>query len=143
MYFTRNLVGRFVEVRISSPFELPDLKLHVEAARRVLAAARQEKLIFCVDIRGATVFTQEVAAGLLELMRSDTPRIERSGFLLADGAVFTMQVERMVRMAAHPSRRTFREANQCVAWLSEVLIAEERRELQRFVNSSGVWKIRE
>lgn len=135
MYSTRHLAGRLVAIRIRSPFEQSDLKPHYENASRVLAAAPPGKLVFCVDLREATTFTQEVSAALLERMQHDNPRIERSGFMLAGGAVFAMQIERMVRQAALPHRRTFREVGECVRWLSEVLGVEERAALSRFVAS--------
>src|SRR5262249_32021431 len=89
--------------------------------------------VACADLRQAAVFTQDVVQGLIDLLRSDNPRIMRSGLIVSTGAVFSMQVERIVRAAGNPNRRTFRDAREGVTWLSEVLNATERVALQRFV----------
>jgi hypothetical protein len=132
MYSVRISVGRLLELTLSSPFESADLKPFQALVRDVLQAS-PNKVIACSDLRRATVFTQDIVTGLIDLMRSDNPKIERSGILIAGSAVFTMQMERIVRSSDHPDRRTFRNTVDCITWLSDLLDPPERRQLQQFV----------
>ena len=51
-------------------------------------------------------FPAQVGA-FLAVMKSDNPMVERSGFLIGDSAAFAVQVEKMIREAQNPMRRTF------------------------------------
>lgn len=132
MYSVQISVGRLLEIYLSSPFESTDLKPFKTLLGDVLRAS-PSKVIACSDLRRATVFTQDIVKGLIEQMRSDNPKLERSGILIAGSAVFTMQMERIVRSADNPARRTFRNTLDCVTWLSELLDPAECRQLQQFV----------
>jgi hypothetical protein len=46
-----------------------------------------------------------------------------------------LQIERTVKNAGSPSRRTFRVQPELEAWLAEVLTAEERARLSQFLAS--------
>jgi hypothetical protein len=132
MYSVRISVGRVLELTVASPFESTDFRPFQTLVRDAIQSA-PSKVIACSDLRRATVFTQDIVTGMVDLMRSDNPKIERSGFLIAGSAVFTMQMERIIRGANNPARRTFRNSVECVSWLSEVLNPAERRQLQQFV----------
>src|SRR5689334_6494791 len=106
MYSVQINVGRLAEGRIATPFMAADLQPLQALLRRVLGGA-PGRVVFCVDFRDASVFTQDVVAGLVDAMRGDNPHIERSGFILGGGAVFAMQAERMIRAAGNPERRVF------------------------------------
>src|SRR6185369_8649925 len=109
-------VGRLLEARLVSPVSLEDLE---EAHQRLerLFGAHPEKLVLVADYRRATVFTPEVADRLLQIFRSFNHRIERSGALVSAGAVFSMQIERLVANANNPARRTFRDPFEMKAFL--------------------------
>lgn len=132
MFISRVGAGRLLEIRIASPFDMGEFKVLEENVKNLLVSA-PVKWIACGDFRQAAVFTQDVVQALIELLRSDNPRIERSGFFVSTSAVFSMQIERILRAAGNPDRRAFRDAKDGVTWLSEVLNAEERAALHRFV----------
>jgi hypothetical protein len=82
--------------------------------------------VICADWRGIEVFPPEVGDALLEVLRRDNRRIERSALLLSPAnAIFNLQVERLLREAENPSRRAFRSVEQLLTWLSEVLSPAE------------------
>ena len=132
MFIARPSVGRLLEIRIASPFELSEFRALEENVTRLLSSS-PVPWIACGDMRHAAVFTQDVVQGLIDLLRSDNPRLERSGLLVSTSAVFSMQIERIIRAAGNPARRAFRDAKEGVAWLSEALNAEERAALHKFV----------
>ena len=63
-------------------------------------------------------------------MRGDNPRIERAGILVSTSAVFSLQLERMVREAGNPRRRAFRTAGELVTWLDEIATPDEKQRLK-------------
>lgn len=134
MFSVRIGAGRLIEIRISSPLELADVKPLQDLIRKTILSL-QGKAVSCADVRQGSVLTQDVVEGVIELMRGDNPNVERVGILLSTSAVSSMQMERIVRNANNPNRRAFRDPKECVAWLSEVLNPEERAALLRFVAS--------
>jgi hypothetical protein len=57
--------------------------------------------------------------------------------LIGENATFALQVERIIRNAASPQRRAFRTHDELRGWLREVLGAEERVRLARFLNETA------
>src|SRR5262245_24009707 len=106
MYSAQINVGRFLELRLASPFESTDLKPFQNLVGGLIVGFLC-RVVAVSDLRGAQVFTQEVAAGIVALMQRDNANIERSGVVVAGSAVFTMQVERMCRNAGNPNQQTF------------------------------------
>jgi hypothetical protein len=124
--------GRLLELRLHMPFPEEELTRFGEALRAAFAQ-RTDRLVLCTDIRAVTVFPPVVADRLVAMMKTDNPRIERSAFLLSGSAVFGLQVERMIREAGNPARRTFRDAPALTTWLGEVLTTAERARLETFL----------
>lgn len=134
MFSAQIRVGRLIELSVNAPFEIDDLNRLTEQMRTVVQGS-PVKVVACSDFRRATVLTQDVVEGLIDLMRNDNANVERSGLLVSTSAVFSMQMERIIRNAGNPNRRSFRAPAEAVAWLSEVLTLEERASLHRFVFS--------
>jgi hypothetical protein len=125
-------VGRLLEARLVAPVSLEDLEEAHQILER-LFGAHPEKLVLVADYRRATVFTPEVADRLLQIFRSFNHRIERSGALVSAGAVFSMQIERLVANANNPARRTFRDPFEMKAFLGSALNRDEHIRLAQFL----------
>jgi len=78
-----------------------------------------------------------VTKSLVGLIRQDGPRVERNGFLVGTGAVFSMQIERIIRESGAPGRRTFRTPHELGAWLGELLTPTERSRLDTFLRENA------
>jgi hypothetical protein len=91
-------------------------------AAQVGAAIKQAPgpVIASADFRPANIFAQEVIDVFLALLKSDNPKIDRSGHLVGT-AMLALQIERMVREANNPRRRVFRTVSDAVAYLGEAL----------------------
>jgi hypothetical protein len=100
-----------------------------QAYRADIFAAMQSdpsSVVICADWRSGSLLSPDAAEVLLGMLTGRSTQIERSAILLAENkAVFDLQVERLVREANHPSRRTFRDADKQMAYLGEVLSASE------------------
>jgi hypothetical protein len=130
MYRVEVNAGRVIEARLESLASVDEViafeKVIAEAFTRV-----GRKAIICADWRKANVLAPAVADRLIGLLTAGNPRIERSGVLLGlEHATFNLQVERVVREAASPARRTFRDPRLMEAWLGELLDADERRRVR-------------
>jgi hypothetical protein len=137
MYRVENPSGRLVTLRLASPLSDEESLRVVADIRRVLGAVPGRGII-CTELTGAKTFSQPVAERFTALMRSDNPKIERSAFLIAkEAATFALQIERMIREAGNPSRRTFREAAQMEAWVGELLTADEQIALHAFLERTN------
>ncbi|HET7500117.1 MAG TPA: hypothetical protein VFK02_03915 [Kofleriaceae bacterium] len=91
----------------------------------------------CTDFVGATVFAQSVTQRWIGIIKQDAPIVERNAVLLGEGAVFSMQIERIIRQAGFKNRKTFLSSTDLVAWLGEILTTRERTRLENFL-SEGV-----
>jgi hypothetical protein len=113
------------------------------AAMKNVAGAIQGPLVICGDYRETSLLSQPTADAFLSMFSTFNPRIERSGVLLsAKHATFNLQVERIVREAGKPSRRTFRVPSEFAAWLGEVLSADERTALARVIETASAGETR-
>lgn len=132
MWTVERKTDRLVSVVISSPFGLEDVA-PFQAAIVKLLTETTGRVVTCMDLRQSVVLAPEVADALVGLMRRDNPRIERTAFLLGDNAVMNMQVARMIREAGNPSRRTFHDPGQLIAWLEESLTVGEATILRQLL----------
>jgi hypothetical protein len=132
MHTVSNLVGRLVEVRVASPLSLAEVdnfRQEHQAAIRDLP----DRYVGAVDLRRADVFPIEVAQKLIAMLSGMAPLVERTGFLIGESAVFSLQIERILRNSASPQRKAFREPEQLKAFLGEVLTPLERSRLDAFL----------
>ncbi len=92
------------------------------------------KAVVVVDLRTPRVFAPEVATALEDMLKRANPRIQRSAVILAkEHAVFSLQLERLIREARNPARRTFRSSAEAAEWLRECLNARESDSLEDFL----------
>jgi len=134
MYTVECSVGKLFEIRVQPPLSLEELQnFHPQVTRIYARVAGQ--VVGCTDLRNARVFSPEVANMLMTIIRTESPRVLRNAFLINEGAVFSMQIARVLRTAGAPSRRAFLETDDAVSWLSETLSPTEIRRLGDFINT--------
>ena len=133
MFSSENNVGRLVELRIVSPVTVAEIAELQRVHLGVLARVGGE-FVIVTDLRGATVFPQEISQRFIALMSHLNPLLLRSGILINESAILGLQAERAIEEAGNPHRRAFREAGDLEAWMAEVLDDEEKTRLQAFLN---------
>jgi hypothetical protein len=132
MYTIENRVGRLVELRVESPVSEDELAQFHDKTAKVIKPIKGQ-VVTCTDLAGATVFLQPVAARWIEIIKQENPIVERNAILVGEGAVFSMQVERIIRQAGFKNRKTFLVATALSAWLGEILTVRERGRLESFL----------
>jgi hypothetical protein len=111
--------------------EIGDLKhFPVDAGR---AIAKHDKVVVVTDLLGARVFAPAVADHIVSLIRHDGPKVERNAFLVGESAIFSMQIERIIRDSGAHGRRAFRHAPDLEQWLADSLSRVERARLPQFL----------
>ena len=129
-------VGRLVEARLTHLRTIED----VHAFQRTLRAAFESsegRSVICADWRIAKIVAPDVAEALIGLLRTGNAFFERSAILLRNAdATFSLQVERVVREANSPARRTFRDRDKMRAWLGAVLREDERHHMGTFLGGA-------
>jgi len=142
MYTIENRVGRLVELRVEPPVTEEELsQFHATVAKACKPIKGQ--IVTCTDLVGATVFSQPVAARWIEIIRQESPLVERNAVLVGEGAVFSMQVERIIRQAGFKNRRAFLSPVALTAWLGEILTVRERARLEQFVQDGAESRARQ
>ena len=106
--------------------------------RELMAAVSRARgqLVGTADFRAARIFSPPVTDAMVGILRGENARFDRSAFLVGAGATFTLQIERVVREAANPRRRTFRDVTECEAYLGEVLGPAQRSWLHQWFEST-------
>jgi hypothetical protein len=132
MYTIENRVGRLIELRVESPVTEEELLQFHDKIAKVIKPIKGQ-LATCTDLAGATVFLQPVAARWIEIIKQENPIVERNAVLVGEGAVFSMQVERIIRQAGFKNRKAFLAPAPLIAWLGEILTARERARLEQFL----------
>jgi hypothetical protein len=129
-------VGRLIELRVASPITSVELdSIHPQAAR---AMSEIDGLcVVCTDLLGAQVLDQAATSRVTAIIRQESPRVERNAYLVGKHAVFSMQVERMIRESGAANRKTFRVASHLVAWLGDALTVQERGRLDVFLREGA------
>ncbi|TMQ13926.1 MAG: hypothetical protein E6J90_27550 [Deltaproteobacteria bacterium] len=133
MYTIENRVGRFVELRVESPVTEEELLEFHEVLASVCKPIRGQ-IAICTDLVGATVFTQPVTQRWTEIIKQESPVVERNAVLVGEGAVFSMQVERIIRQAGYKNRKAFLSPVTLAAWLGEILTVRERVRLESYLH---------
>jgi hypothetical protein len=131
-FTVENRVGRLVEARLFAPRTVVEVEAFRDGLRVAFMAAGARCLI-CADWRGANLLAPPVADALVGLLRRGNRAFERSAVLLPEGApLFALQVDRVVREAANPARRTFVAARALCAWLGEMATDLEKKRMAAF-----------
>ena len=132
MHKIQTIAGRLVEVRVTPPLTLEEIQQFVEEHKATVSRI-PDRYVGVVDLRRADVFPAEVAAALIQLLSKMADRVERTAFLIGESAVFALQIERVIRNAANPNRKAFRDPEPLKEWLGEVLNASEHFRLDTFL----------
>jgi hypothetical protein len=134
MMTLENLVGRLCEARFVPPVSSSDVaSFAVEVRKHLNSSARPQ--VFCTDSSRIHLYPPDVTDGLIAMMKSDNPLVERNGILIGASSVFGLQMERMLRDAGHAGRRAFRSRDSLIAWLGEVLTPPEVDRLRAMLST--------
>ncbi|MCA9552007.1 MAG: hypothetical protein KC933_18350 [Myxococcales bacterium] len=131
MMSIQNPTGRLCQVVVSSPLTVPEVAAFMAKLPPMFQKVGGQA-VFAVDLRGANVFPVDVAEKLQALLQSDNAAIIKSAYLMAPGAVFGMQVGRLIRDAKNPNRRAFTDPAELKRFLSEVATPDEAAAAERF-----------
>jgi hypothetical protein len=142
MYTIENRVGRLVELRVESPVTYEEL-LEFHDTQAKVCKPIQGQIAVCTDLVGATVFTQPVTQRWMAIIKQDAPIVDRNAVLLGEGAVFSMQIERIIRQAGQPNRKTFLAPTELATWLGEILTVRERTRLESFLREGAESRARQ
>lgn len=142
MYTIDNRVGRLVELRVESPVTEEELQQFHSTLAKVCKPIKG-LVVICTDLVGATVFTQPVTQRWIEIIKQESPTVERNAVLVGEGAVFSMQVERIIRQAGYKNRKAFLAPTALTAWLAEILAARERARLETYLQDGAESRARQ
>lgn len=125
----RNQVGRLIEVVIEtppSPSEWKALGIQLSSLH-----ARLEKYMYCANISRAKLLQPEEVAPVKKIMLLDNPRLVRTAIYLgSNSATLMLQMERLIRETENPVRKTFRDAQKLISWMTEVTTPEEEQRIR-------------
>jgi hypothetical protein len=131
--FRLDSIGKLVLIHVTNLTSLEEMGAFQAEVMHFVNDA-PGKAIVVVDLRTPRVFAPEVATALEEMLKRANPRIHRSAIILAkEHAVFSLQLERLIREARNPARRAFRSTSEASEWLGEGLNARETQALQDFL----------
>ena len=135
MYQVENHAGRLIEVKLASPLTLEEVQ---QFAGKHIALMQKIPVKYCgvVNLLEAYVFQPAVADALLKLLSGAASHVERTALLIGESAIFGLQVERLLRESNSSNRRAFRNGQELIHWMSEVLTVAEQRQLERFVREA-------
>src|SRR4051812_16593396 len=138
MFSVNVKVGRLLEIRLVAPVTLQDIDVGSAKLTELLLKHHPNKLIGVGDFSHATIFPQEVATRVLDVLKSDNQRLERSGILVSQSAIFSLQVERLRAPGENITRRAFRDPYDLKAFLGKLLTHEEHARLAHFLSEKVV-----
>jgi hypothetical protein len=137
MVVVGNPAGRLVTFRVVPPVDDGNSANAASQLRAAIVGIGGPAIV-CADLTAARTFSSDTTQQFVALMRTDNARIERSALLLSDAsATFLLQVERMVREAANPARRTFRDPRSLREWLAPLLSPTEDAALAEFLTPAA------
>jgi hypothetical protein len=132
MFSVDRRARRLFEARV---FELTDLAAVDRYATAFAAAADVPRPVLCADHRPVKIYAPPVADALVKLFRTLNARWHRVAILVArTNATLAMQLQRIVRESANPSRSVFYEADDATKFLDPELDAAERERLRAFLS---------
>ncbi|HEY2748491.1 MAG TPA: hypothetical protein VGL86_27905 [Polyangia bacterium] len=134
MFTVEHHAGRLIETRTSHLASLEEVAAFGARFREIAGKLPAAQVVICGDYRGMRILSPDVAERFVAMLTAANPRVERSAILCSpDHATSLLQIERTVKQAANPSRRTFRDAGDLAAWLGQLLTDDERARLAEFL----------
>lgn len=128
-----NNVGRLIEVRVRSLPDLAEVQRFWQRFGEIAARMQSSQIVICTDVHSILVLPPEVAEAMITGMQRDNPRLLRNGLLLGGSAIALLQVDRLIREANSPARKSFRDPESLIRWLDEILTQPEQQALRRFL----------
>jgi hypothetical protein len=128
-----NRVGRLIEITMTGLISEDDAQRFRTRMFLALSSVSGRAVLFG-DMRGCNLFSSDVRIKMVAMLKQDSPKVERSAFLL-DESPMARQIERIITEAAleakaagrtAPPRQIFRDLSAAQAWVSEVLTVAER-----------------
>ncbi|HKH49954.1 MAG TPA: hypothetical protein VKM72_35315 [Thermoanaerobaculia bacterium] len=136
MHTVQNVTGRLVEVRVATPLTLEEVQQFVGEHQAAIGRI-PGRYVGVVDLLHADVFPADAAQRLIQLLSVMAERVERSAFLIGESALFSLQIERVIRNAASSNRKAFRDPAELSRWLGEILTPAEQSRLDQFLDHRG------
>jgi hypothetical protein len=131
MLHIQHLEGRLVLVKVVSPVTLSEINqgdMDMKAAELKAGG----KVLICADYRETKLLNVAEAEALLAMFREHNDKIERSAILVSEeSAMAVLQMSRVIKQANLPTRRSFKDTDELLAWLDEVSTETERQSLHR------------
>ncbi|MEO8182184.1 MAG: hypothetical protein ABI895_25395 [Deltaproteobacteria bacterium] len=130
------VVGRLLEIRAEAGYRS---RLDVEVVTRAIQGEMKRlpqgaSVVIVADWQLCPVMHEEAAQHLVEQLRSNNPRVERSAALASQKSpIAVLQFVRLVREANNPKRRLFYEPKPLIEWLTPVLTPQEATRLREFL----------
>ena len=132
------VVGRLLEIRVAAGYHaVQDVDEMIGMMRdQASRLPEHEKFVIAADWRKVTVMPQATAERAREMLARSNPRVVKSSILIDPSHATTgLQVVRLVKEAENANRRHFTDAAEQIAWLSDVLTAQELQRLRTFLYS--------
>jgi len=130
------VVGRLLEIRVAAGYHaVQDVDEMMAMMRdQISRLPEQHKFVIAADWRRVGVMPQDTAERAREMLARSNPRVVKSSILIDPShATTSLQVVRLVKEAENANRRHFTDAAQQIAWLSDVLTAQELQRLRVFL----------
>jgi hypothetical protein len=131
MYTVQNPAGRLLAIRYVGALTLEEGERSIAEIRALFASAKT-KLVLCGDLREVGVLPAALSDRFVAMFKQDNAKLERNGMLIGN-AIVALQIERMIREANSPVRRTLRDVEQLEQFLTPLLTPAEREALASFV----------
>lgn len=133
MFTVERRVGRLCEARIHRLMDIADVNAYAAAFRPIFTGV--SRLVLCADHRPVPIYRPQVADAMVAMFQSLNSRWERVAIVVAPtNATLTMQMQRIVRESANPSRNVFLDAGAACIFLSSALDEPERERLEAFLD---------
>jgi hypothetical protein len=125
-------VGRLVELRFASPLTGEEIDTF-QREQKALERTGSER-VACTDCRALDIMSPDHTARVVAALRQHNRWLLRNGVLVSGAkATLALQLDRVLRESRSPGRRLFREVDEVIAWLDEVLDGPERERLRAFL----------
>lgn len=135
MYSIENRTGRLLEIRVDKPFtdeEAVEMSYAIPSAVKAMSG----QFVGCADFSCITIFPPDAVNALISAMQQVNARLERTAILIADSAIFDLQVKRLITSGGNRRRRSFTSSAELRQYLYEVLNAEEQARLAAFLSKT-------
>ncbi len=132
MFSVVNQVGALLEVRVASPVSMQDAMAMFKQIYKTMPRGSVSRVI--VDARQLRIVDPAIVDAVVAMMRQDNPFVERNAFLLHNGALLFIQIERMLKELNVTNRKSFQDRDAAERWLGEVCSVTERDRLRAFLD---------